>query len=140
MLVEVGPVPAADVRGWTRFARRVLVEVRTDPGDLAGVATDDLLLPWSRLIDQWATAAADGESFRWSIRLESEMAEYLLYGLERCLFSPAVLARVTSEEAARQRPFTLHLVRAFVEGLEAEGLTHAHYADQVRASLGDSLN
>ena len=30
MLLELGPIATADMDRWTRFARRVLLEVRTD--------------------------------------------------------------------------------------------------------------
>jgi hypothetical protein len=135
MVVELGPFPADVVQRWTRFARRVLTEVRTEPSDLAGVATDDLLIQWSRLIDQWSEAASATSTFRWSLRLDSEVGEYLLHGLERCLLSPTVRSRVTAGEAAAQRPFTYHVVQAFVSGLESEGRPHEHYAEQVRATL-----
>ena len=140
MLVEFGPFPADDVRWWTRFARRVLAEVRTDPSDLAGVATDDLLFHWSRLVDQWAEVAGTGETFRWSLRIDCEVAAYLLHGLERCLLSPAVRARVRPAEAAAQRAFTYHVVQAFVSGLEAEDGCRQHHAAQVRATLGMAVD
>ena len=140
MLVELGPVSSAEVLWWTRFARRVVAEVRTDPCDLDGIATDDLLFHWSRLIDEWESVAGRGEQFRWSIRLDCELAEYLLHGMERFLLSPGVAARVTPRESATQRSFSLHVVRAFVDGLEGEGRTHAHYAAQVRATFSRSLN
>jgi hypothetical protein len=140
MLVELGPFPSDEVQRWTRFARRVLAGVRTDPCDLTGVATDDLLLHWSRLVDQWAEDARTGETFRWSLRIDCEVAAYLLHGLERCLMSPTVQSRVTNSEAAAQRPFTYHVVRAFVSGLEAENRTCEHHAAQVRATLGMSID
>lgn len=140
MVVELGPFPAAEVLRWTRFARRVLAEVRTDPCDLAGVADDDLLFHWGRLVDQWAEATAGVDTFRWSLRIDCEVAEYLLHGLERCMLSPTVQARITSDEATAHRTFTYHVVRAFVGGLETEGRPHQHYADQIRATLGVGLD
>jgi hypothetical protein len=140
MLLELGPVSAADVRSWTRFARRVLIELRVDePDDLAGIDTEDLIERWSVLIDDWA-AAASGEAFRWSRSIDSEVAEFLLHGLERCLASRQLLARITPEESQAQRPFTFHVIQSFVDGLAVEGLTHQHYADQVRGSFGTTLD
>lgn len=130
---------AADVRSWTRFARRVVTEIRTDPGQLGGIVSDDLLDQWSALIDRWFDRSDGDTDFRWSETLDCEMAEFLLHGLERCFHSTAVQARVTQAESAAQRSFTMHVIQAFVVGLEGEGETHCHYADQVRASLGDSL-
>ncbi len=144
MLVELGPLAATDVCGWTRFARRVIVELRVDPNDLEGVATDDLLKQWSALIDEWAQVADAAEAasaqFRWSKEIDSEVAEFLLHGFERVMRSPSVQARITEEETETRRPFSLHVIGAFVGGLEVEGTTHGLYADQIRASLGSSLD
>jgi hypothetical protein len=140
MLVELGPFAADDVQSWARFARRLIIELRVDPGDLDGVATDDLLDQWSTLIDDWAEAAASGDTFRWSHVLDTELGEFLLHGLDRCFHSPAVQARVTGEESLTYRSFTVHVFQAFVDGLDSEGVAHEHYADQIRASLGRSLD
>ncbi|MDH3683257.1 MAG: hypothetical protein OEV40_25310 [Acidimicrobiia bacterium] len=140
MLVELGPVAAGDVQRWTKFARRVIVELRVDPGDLEGVATEDLLKQWSQLIDEWASIASESEEFRWSKALDTEVGEFLLHGLERCFHSPGVRIRITEEEAEAQRPFTMHVLAAFVDALTSEGVGHEHYADQIRASLGRPLD
>ena len=139
MLVELGPVAAADVETWSRFARRVVTEVRTNPADLDGIATDDLLRQWSGLIERWADCAREREQFRWSESVDCEIAEYLLHGLERCLQSPSVRSRITPSEYETHRPFTMHVISAFVFGLEGEGHTYEEYASQLRGSLGDSL-
>jgi hypothetical protein len=51
-----------------------------------------------------------------------------------------VQARISAEESVACRPFTMHVVQAFIDGLSAEGGPCAHYVDQIRASLGDSLD
>lgn len=140
MLVELGPVAAAGVLDWTRFARRMIAELRVDPGDLEGVATEDLLAQWSQLIDDWATRAGESETFRWSMPIDSEVAEFLLHGLERCYHSPKIQARLTDAERQAQRPFTVHVIQAFIDGLDTDGVAHVHYADQVRGSIGSSLD
>jgi hypothetical protein len=140
MLVELGPVAAADVQRWTRFARRLIIELRVEPGDLAGIATDDLLDQWSAIIDDWAETAAASETFRWSRLLDTELGEFLLHGLDRCFHSPGVQARLTDQESVDHRSFTVHVFQAFVDGLDTEGVAHEHYADQIRASLGRSLD
>lgn len=144
MVVELGPVPAIDVMRWTRFARRVIVELRVAPADLEGVANEDLLVRWSDLIDQWAAVASSDQSpdgtFRWSVEVEVEVGEYLLHGLDRCFHSPAVQARITEAEAETQRPFTTHVIEAFVDALDGEGVGHEQYAEVVRASLGGSFD
>ena len=143
MLVELGPLPATGVHQWTRFARRVIVELRANPHDLQGIATEDMLKQWSNLIEQWAAASVDGSdeaSFRWSKEIDSELAEFLLHGLERILHSTEAQARITTEESIMHRPFTMHVVQAFVDGLSAEGQTHIHYVDQIRALFGAALD
>jgi hypothetical protein len=139
MLLELGPVAATDVRSWTRFARRVLVELRVEP-DLASADVDDLLSQWSQLIDDWAATSASGDTFRWSRSLDAEMAEFLLHGLERAFTSRRLQARITAEESQAQRSFTLHVIQAFVDGLATDDVTHQHYADQIRASFGRSID
>ncbi len=47
---------------------------------------------------------------------------------------------VTPIEAAEQRAFTTLVIRAFVDGLIAEGHSCQHFADQIMASLGDLLD
>ncbi len=147
MLVELGPLPATDVQHWARFARRLVVELRTNPGDLEGIATEDLLRQWSNLIEQWAALASkpgDGKgagepSFRWSETMDCELAEFLLHGLERILHSPSVRAKITVNESNLHRPFTMHVVQALIDGLSAEGQPHVDYVEQVRARFGAAL-
>ena len=105
-------------------------------------------LPWRineiapdfKLIDAWALASTGTDEFRWSQAIDSDLAEFLLHGLERCFHSSAVQAQVTSDEYRVYRPFTLHILQAFVDGLRAEGGTHAEYVEQIKALLGDSLD
>jgi hypothetical protein len=142
MLLELGPVPAEDLRRWSGFARRVLIELRTNPEVLEGVASDDFLTQWSRLIDAWSNCAADcgcGQ-VRWSCPLDDEMAEFLLHGLERCFHSEGVTALMSPEEVPGHRQFTLHVIQAFIDGLTAQGLApNDHFCDQVRANFGGRL-
>ncbi len=141
MLLELGPVPAEDVEQWARFVRRMICELRVDPADLDGVATTDFLDACTNMIDSWAIDAALGEpEFRWSQIIESEKAEYLLHGLDRCLHSAGLTERATSEELAAHHPFMMHVVQSLVDGLTAEGACHEQLCDQVRVSLGASLD
>jgi hypothetical protein len=140
MLVELGPVATDDVQSWARFARRLIVELRVDPGDLDGVATEDLLDQWSQLIDDWVTTSTKSETFRWSRVLDPELGEFLLHGLDRCFHSPDMQRRVTEQESVAHRSFTVHVFQGFLDGLDSEGVAHEQYADQIRASLGRSLD
>lgn len=141
MLLELGPVAAGDVQQWARFVRRMVCELRVDPADLAGVATSDFLDQCTQMIDVWERDAALGESeFRWSQKIEIERAEYLLHGLDRCLHSNGLAERATSEELAAHQPFMMHVVQSLVDALSAEGSCQKHLCDQVRASLGASLD
>lgn len=141
MLLELGPVAAADVQQWARFVRRMICELRVDPADLDGVATSDFLDQCTKMIDVWERDAALGSGeFRWSAAIESETAEYLLHGLDRCLQSPGLSGRATAEELTTHHPFMMHVVQSLVDGLTAEGACHEQLCDQVRASLGSSLD
>jgi len=141
MLLELGPVPAGDVQQWSRFVRRMICELRVDPADLDGVATSDFLDACTQMIDVWARDAALGDAeFRWSQDIESEAAEYLLHGLDRCLHSTRLAERATHEELTAHHPFMMHVVQSLVDGLTAEGSCHEQLCDQVRASLGASLD
>lgn len=140
MLVELGPVSATQVQGWTRFARRLVAELRTDPDDLEGVVCDDFLDQWSHLIDEWATVATADDTFRWSKSLDTEVADFLLHGFVRCYRSPGLANHITDGEVAAHQPFTVHIIRAFLDGLAVEDRSYEHYTDEVRASFGGSLD
>jgi hypothetical protein len=143
MVLELGPLPADDLRHWARFARRVVVELRTKPEDLQGIATDDFLNQWTGLIDAWCTAASSAPGqidLRWSATIDDEMAEFLLHGLERCFYSRGVTALLSPDDLPTQRRFTLRIIQAFVDGLASQGDAHDHYVDQVRASFGGRLD
>jgi len=119
----------------------MICELRVDPADLDGVATTDFLDACTTLIDSWdRDAALTGPEFRWSQTIESEEAEYLLHGLDRCLHSAGLAGRATPEELATHHPFMMHVVQALVDGLTAEGSGHEQLCDQVRVSLGGSLD
>ena len=135
VLIELGPISSDQVQSWTRFARRIICELRHCPDGLNGVATPDLLDSWSRLIEEWELLSATGPQFRWSQSFEPDQAEYLLHGFERTLHSKTILAQITRTERLVQQPFTLHVVQAFIDGLMAEGQSCQQYVDQVRTSM-----
>lgn len=163
MRLELGPVPAGDVATWCRLARRLSCELRVHPGELEGIATQDLLDGWSQLIEAWDAAAnsclakQDGGSakqnstedpsqdtppcnFRWSENVDTELAEYLLHGLDRIIQSSAIKDQLTKSEIHAHGSFTLAIVQAFVDGLSGEGRCHQHFVDQVRADFGARLD
>lgn len=138
MVLDLGPCPAEDALSWSKFARRIVVEVRSSP-DVGETVPSGLLESWSTTIEQWSDAAARcheaNRPFRWVSEVEPEMAEFLLDGLDRCLHSPSVRDLCTEEEVARQRPFTVMVIRSFVDGLASEGEGCQQYADQITTSL-----
>ena len=137
MRLELGPVAAGDMQQWARFARRMICDLRVDPGELRGVATDDFLDQCLGIVDRVERDAGTSErDFRQSYDLDDETAEYVLHGFDRCLHS-AELATVT--EIARHRHVTFHVARALVDGLSGESSCSAHLCDQVRTSLGPLL-
>ncbi len=143
MLLELGPCPASEAEGWTKFARRLIIELRSDPKAMSRVSPDMVDL-WGTFIDRWSATAAEAESagdpFRWSEQIEPEVGEFLLHGLDRCLHSPFIRQAATPVEAATHKPFTMTVVRAFVDGLSAEGASCCHYVDQVLTSFSDVLD
>lgn len=121
------------------FARRIVAELRSAPGPDQPAASDDLLELWTRTIEQWNEQARwcrrQDRPFRWVSELDPEMAEFLLAGLDRSLHSERVRDLCTDEEIARQRPFTVLVIRSFVDGLTSESEGCRQYADQVSTSL-----
>lgn len=142
VLLDLGPFPAEDALHWSKFARRIVIELRSSP-DVDRATTMDLLDQWSDTIDQWSDQAnrcvAADLPFRWASDVEPEMAEFLLAGLDRSLHSQAVRQLCTEAEIERQRPFTVLVLRSFIDGLASEGEGCRQYADQVTTSLRGML-
>lgn len=141
-MLELGPCPAEDVLRWSKFARRILVQLRSDCGQ--GLVSPDVVDLWANTLDDWSSTAisvsGDPDTpFRWTSELEPEVVEFLLHGLDKCIHSPTVMSWVTPPEAREQRAFTMLVVRAFIDGLHVEGRSCQHYADQILASFGDLL-
>lgn len=141
MVLELGPCPAEDMLRWAKFARRIVVEMRSN-AEFDEVPPDVLDL-WARTLDEWLNRAAhlrnEESPFRWTSELEPEVVEFLLHGLDRCLHSPTVMSWVTPEEADQQRSVTMHVVEAFADSLSTEGPGCRQYADQILTSLGPLL-
>jgi hypothetical protein len=143
MVLEVGPCGAEEMLGWTRFARRIVCELRVVSSAKTAQHTTDvhegMIQQWSALVDEWSTLAASsadaGRPFRWQSDVEPAMAEYLLDGLNRSVHSPDVACRCSGEELEAHLPMTKFVLWSFVEALEAEAGSCRHYTDQVRTSL-----
>ncbi len=141
MLLELGPMAADDMSQWARFARRVICELRVDSAELTGVVTNDFLTAWQGLVDVWDRAANSGDVvFRWSSDMDAEVAEFLVYGFERCVQSSTIRHLTTPDERDRHRDVTYAILRTFAEALAAEGRCHEHLIDQIRASAGHRLD
>ncbi len=141
MLLELGPHPPDHVHSWVRFARRVISELRLDPGELEGVITADALNAWSRLLDTWDGEATDADDcFRWSdADVDDEQACYLLYSLHKCMLSRELTSRLTVDDLRTHSPFTMSVVKSFADGLRAVGNCQTHLVDQVLATLGSRV-
>jgi hypothetical protein len=143
MVLELGPCPAREAGDWTKFARRIMVELRSESKVMRNVSPD-LVSLWSDYIEQWSAVAgratADGVPFRWSDTIEPEVGEFLLHGLDQCLHSPFMKNAATPAETEAHMGFTMSVVRAFVESLAAEGKSCSHYVDQVLTSFGAELD
>lgn len=138
VLIQLGPVQASDVDGWLRFTRRVISDLRTQPG---GLPTDDARMrvaEWSSLIDEWDAALAEtepDEDFVWRGSIDPDRAEFLLFALQRSLSSEAVAESAGPEDMQNHGWFTLHVMQRFIVGLENEGRAHAEYVEQLRAKM-----
>jgi len=138
MLIELGPVASEQVLSWTRFSRRLMMEIKTK-GDTPMSAHDtaDWIRAWTALIDQWAKAAANTDVFRWSEVIDCEKAAFVVHGMEKCICSGDIWACITEGDRHQQTPFTLHVMHAFLSALEAEGAPYLHHAEQVKAAIAE---
>lgn len=132
---ELGPVATDQVQCWSRTARRLVLELRTDPTQWADVVTPELLDAWSSLIDCWSSEAGAEPTFRWSAPLDDDQAEYLLHGLKQCLQLGDLDHFLTPDDIQRNREFTVLLVDSIIGGLEIEGRRCEHFADEMRDLL-----
>jgi hypothetical protein len=132
---ELGPFSAADVRCWSRTARRLVLELRSDPVTVPGIVNPDLLDAWSRLIDRWAVEANADVTFRWSAHINDDQVEFLLHGLEQCLRAGHLGRYLTDDEIRRNSDFMVHLVDSMIGALRVEGRHCEHFADEMRELL-----
>jgi len=133
VLLELGPIATADMERWTRFARRVLLEVRTDTE--RDVLLDlDVLDGWSRLIDSWQrTAATSGATFRWAEQLDCAQGEYLLHGLVRGFGADDLGGLITLDDLAEQTTVTRHVLGCFLDAMCDENDAAAAFTEDLRA-------
>lgn len=143
MLLDLGPYPASDALRWTKFARRVLLEIECDPL-LDGELSPDAVSLWRTYINDWSASAerhlTNREPFRWQTNLDAEVAEFLLHGLDQCWHSSRLANRLTPEDVSANHDFTMHVIRAFIDGLADEGRGCEHYANQITASFAGLLD
>ena len=140
MLVHIGPVGAAQMDGWLRFSRRVLCDLRTEPGDMGNHFAKNLLAEWNPLMDEWSAVlddvieAGEGE-FVWEGELEPDNAEYLVHSLQRTIRSATVAAWVTPEDLSNYGLITYHVLKRLIDSLESEGVAHHEFVEQMRAEV-----
>jgi len=139
MLVELGPSAADVVLSWTKCARRVSLEL-TSGGDLvlSGADTGDWFKYWSGLLDSWSDAAVETQVFVWAEDIDAEVAGFVVHGMERLLRCPLLPSCVTRQEIDTQAPFTIHVLRSFLNALSAEGPAFKHHAEEVRGLLSSN--
>ena len=134
MHVEIGPVSAASARAWIAYATEILSQAQVEPGPTPPAA----LTRMRAYLDEWDTAAAAGDPFRWSGEAPPEIVEYLIHALYQ------LGVRVEEEAAqgrARLRPpeadkFHIVLVRSVLDALEHEGPAQAQLAESLRQQWG----
>lgn len=139
MQVRLGPLEAAEMDGWLRFARRVLCDLRTEPGDMDSRYAASLLSEWCTLIDSWnhvlINRSPDTDHFVWEDTLEPDKAEYLLHSLQKTLHSATVAAWVSPEDLQAHGIVTLHIMQRLIDALESEGTAHHEYVEQLRSEV-----
>lgn len=139
MQVSLGPLDADEMNGWLRFARRVLCDLRTEPGDMDSLFAANLLGEWCAMVDSWNDVLIEGSSdrthFVWARSLEPDKVEYLLHSLQQTLHSATVAAWVTPEDLQSHGIVTLHIMQRFIEALESEGTAHVEYVEQLRSEV-----
>jgi hypothetical protein len=136
MQVEVGPVEAQQVRAWSKCMRRLVIELRLCPEGTGPVIDSDVLNGWTELSEEWAALEAGPEGcLRWSADIEPEKAEFLLSGLVSCANTDFLAHALTDEEKATHKPFTIHVVKTFIDALTKDGNCDHNYLEQVRSSL-----
>lgn len=136
MQLEVGPVEAQQVRAWSKCMRRLVVELRLCPEGTGPVIDSDVLNGWTELSEEWATSKADPQGcLHWSAEMEPEKAEFLLHGLVSCASTDFLANALTDEEMETHKPFTIHVVKSFLDALAEDGHCDHNYLEQVRSSL-----
>ncbi len=140
MLVHVGPVESKQMEGWLRFARRVVCDLRTAPGDMDSRVSPNLLTEWNKLIDQWSAKLStndksDKTEFMWHGELDPDKVEYLLHSLQRTLHSATMAAWVTPDDLKSHGLVTFHIMQRFIDSLESEGNAHVEYVEQLRSEV-----
>jgi hypothetical protein len=134
VLVDVGPVPAESARAWIAYARRVL-----DGGVLGGAPMEDELGPelvdsFRQFLAEWERIARRGGEFRWSIDIETDVAEYLVHAFHRIVtrLDDAASARGSALMPPEAQPFYAALVSGLLDGFTTEGETAAEFAEHLR--------
>jgi hypothetical protein len=121
----------------------MIIELRAIP-EADNLVSPDLVDLWYTYINRWsdtaARAGAEGQPFRWSEPMEAEVGEFLLHGLDRCMHSSLLRQAATQAETEAHKNFTMTVVRAFVDGLSAEGQSCSQYVDQILTSFGSDLD
>ncbi len=136
MLLEVGPVEAQQVRDWSKCMRRLVIELRLCPEGTGPVVDSDVLNCWTELGEEWAALAPDPKGcMRWSAEMEPEKAEFLLHGLVSCVSTDFLAKALTDEEKAMHKPFTIHVVKSFIDALTEDGHCDRNYLEQIRSGL-----
>jgi len=127
--VEVGPVPAASMAAFARFADAVL---HTADGPGASVPSD-AASAFEGYIAEWAAGGSGAlDDLTWSTEADGEVIEYLVYAFYRVsqqVNEEAGDDQVVPDDAA---PFYWILVGALLDALAAEGGSRAEFAAHLR--------
>ena len=133
MLLELGPIPAANAAAWIGYASETL-SMGFDEFRARGFR-GDALAPWIALVETWAEAAQGldpDDQFRWSGELPDDQAEFLTWALHQFLHRS--FGDVAPDDPGLQlrAPFNRMLSLALLDGLAEAGGACRELSEQLR--------
>ncbi|MCP3853271.1 MAG: hypothetical protein GY745_20780 [Actinomycetia bacterium] len=133
MLLELGPIRAANAIAWIDYASETL-GVGFEEFRARGFR-GDALAPWITLVQRWAEAArdlADDDEFRWSGELPDDQGEFLTWALHQFLHRSFGGIAPDGVEQELRAPFNRMLSLALLDGLTEAGGACRELSEQLR--------
>jgi hypothetical protein len=132
--VRLGPLPAAHVHSWVRYARDVLGAVPTDAGGEGIWLPADAVGGFEQYLTQWSDAAGDADPFVWDGEIDREEVEYLFHAFFRVATHLSMQADAAGAQApADSEPFYRTLVFGLLHALDQEGDATSEFSQHLRS-------